>query len=342
MIHIDGSVGEGGGQILRTSLAISAALGVPFTISNIRKGRDKPGLMRQHLTAVQAAQRICDAQVTGASVGSTQLTFTPGELHGGEFTFSIGTAGSTTMVMQAILPALMVAPHPAKVTIEGGTHQTHAPPFEFFAKALVPLMNRMGAKVTARLDRHGFYPAGGGRIVVDIKPATALAPLHLLERGERGKARLTILIAKLPMNIAMREREKIAEKLPIEAPPQCIEYIEASHSAGNVVLVEVPSERVTEVFSSLGEVGRPAEAVCDDVVREVRQYIASEAAVAKHLADQLMAPMAIAAALTKQPGGAFTTLPLSMHAKTNIDTIKAMAGVTCETSGDRLVKVVIG
>lgn len=342
MISIDGSLGEGGGQILRTSLALSAALGIPFTIANIRKGREKPGLMRQHLTAVTAAQRICDAQVTGAAVGSTQLTFVPGALHGGDFTFSIGTAGSTTMVMQAILPALMVAPQPSRITIEGGTHQTHAPPFEFFARALVPLMNRMGPRITARLDRHGFYPAGGGRIVVDVTPVTVLAPLHLPGRGERGRPKLTILLAKLPMNIALREREKIMEKLTIDAPLHCIEYTDSSHSAGNVVLVEVPSEHVTEVFSALGEVSRPAESVCDEVVRDVRQYVSSEVAVGKYLADQLMAPMAVAAVLNRQPGGQFTTLPLSMHAQTNLGTITAMTGISVSATGERVVTVSIG
>lgn len=342
MIHIDGSVGEGGGQILRTSLAISAALGVPFTISNIRKGRDKPGLMRQHLTAVQAAQRICDAQVTGAAVGSTQLTFEPGALHGGDFNFSIGTAGSTTMVMQAVLPALMVAPQASRMTVEGGTHQTHAPPFEFFAKALVPLMNRMGPRVSARLERHGFYPAGGGRIVVDIAPVPALSPLHLTQRGECGTPRLTVLLAKLPMNIGLREREKIMEKLTIDAPLHCIEYTDASHSAGNVVLVEVASQHVTEVFSALGEVARSAESVCEEVVHDVREYIGADAAVGTHLADQLMASMAIAAVRSGQSGGAFTTLPLSMHAQTNMSTIAAMTGVPVVASGERVVTVKVG
>ena len=339
MISIDGSLGEGGGQILRTSLALSAALGIPFTISNIRKGREKPGLMRQHLTAVQAAKRICDAQVSGDAVGSTQLTFEPGALHGGEFHFPIGTAGSTTMVMQAILPALMVAPQPTRVTIEGGTHQTHAPSFDFFARALVPLMNRMGPRVEARLERHGFYPAGGGRIVVDVMPATSLLPLNLLSRGGRGKPTLSILLAKLPMNIAERERERVLAKLTIDAPPQCMHFIDSSHSPGNVVLIDVPCEHVTEVFTGIGEVGRLAESVVDHVVNEVRQYIASEAALARHLADQVMVPMAIAAMLTKQSGGSFTTLPLSLHAKTNLQTIAAMTGITCEASGDRIVTV---
>ncbi len=342
MISIDGSVGEGGGQILRTSLALSAALGMPFTITNIRKGREKPGLMRQHLTAVQAAQRICDARVSGAAVGSTQLAFEPGALHGGDFTFSIGTAGSTTMVMQAVLPALMVAPQPSRITVEGGTHQTHAPPFEFFAKALVPLMNRMGPRITARLERHGFYPAGGGRIVIDVNPVTSLAPLHLPHPGERGTPRLTVLLAKLHMNIGLRERERVMEKLTIDAPLHCIEYIDASHSAGNVVLVEVPGQHVTEVFSALGEVGRPAESVCDQVVREVRQYVSADVAVGTYLADQLMAPMAIAAARGGHAGGAFTTLPLSMHAHTNLGTIATMTGLRAAATGEGVVTVTIG
>ncbi|HVU63165.1 MAG TPA: RNA 3'-terminal phosphate cyclase, partial [Phycisphaerales bacterium] len=185
MIHIDGSQGEGGGQILRSSLALSMATGRAFRMSRIRAGRERPGLMRQHLTCVQAAATICSGEVTGATVGSQEITFAPGPVCAGNYHFSIGTAGGTTLVLQAVLPALLRAGGRSRIRVEGGTHNLAAPPFEFFDRALLPLLNRAGAVVRARLERHGFYPAGGGRVVVEIDPAGGPRPLELLARGKR-------------------------------------------------------------------------------------------------------------------------------------------------------------
>src|SRR5262245_8861795 len=163
MLIIDGSFGEGGGQILRTALGLSLVTGVPFRIEKIRAGRQKPGLMRQHLTAVNAAAQVGQAEVIGASVGSQELTFTPGKISPGDYTFAVGTAGSATLVLQTVLPALLTAAQPSFLTLEGGTHNPHAPPFDFLARAFLPLIGRMGPSVTATLIRPGFYPAGGGQ-----------------------------------------------------------------------------------------------------------------------------------------------------------------------------------
>src|SRR6202140_4872670 len=159
MILIDGSIGEGGGQILRTALGLSMVTGQPFRIENIRAGRDKPGLLRQHLTAVNAAAEICGANVEGAAISSRELSFSPGNVKSGEYTFSIGSAGSTTLVLQTVLPALLAADGPSSLTLEGGTHNPHAPPIDFLEKAFVPLVNRMGPTVHVALERAGFYPA---------------------------------------------------------------------------------------------------------------------------------------------------------------------------------------
>lgn len=198
MIIIDGSIGEGGGQILRTALALSMVTGQPFRIENIRAGREKPGLLRQHLTAVNAAATICTATVDGAAIGSRELTFTPEKAKPGEYTFSIGSAGSTTLVLQTVLPALLTADGPSSLTLEGGTHNPHAPPIDFLERTFLPLINRMGPTVTVTLERAGFYPAGGGRVVVKIQPAAKLSSVHLPVRrnqaaisqgGRRGVAR---------------------------------------------------------------------------------------------------------------------------------------------------------
>src|SRR6476620_518674 len=167
VITIDGSVGEGGGQIIRNSLALSLVTGQPFRIVNIRAGRKKPGLLRQHLTAVQAANQIGDAAVDGAEMGSGEVVFRPEGIRAGDYRFAIGTAGSTTLVLQTILPALILAGAPSHLTLEGGTHNPLAPPFDFLAQTFLPHLARFGPTVTATLARPGFFPAGGGRLEIE-------------------------------------------------------------------------------------------------------------------------------------------------------------------------------
>lgn len=322
VIHIDGSRGEGGGQILRTSLALSAALGRPFRITGIRAGRDKPGLLRQHLTSLAAAQAICSAEVIGAEPRSQEVEFRPGPVCAGEYSFAVGTAGSTTLVLQAILPALLTAAGPSRITVEGGTHAKSAPPFDFFERALVPLINRMGPRVSARLELHGFYPAGGGRIIVEIEPAPRLLPLTIHERGQPVSRQATILLSQLPFNIADRELEVIRQRLGWEVGPQCIRHADPAFGPGNSVILEIAHDHITEVFSAAGEAGKSAERVAQDATDQVREYLAKEVPIGRHLADQLMIYLALAA--TGGGGVAsMLTSPLSSHATTNTETIAA-------------------
>src|SRR6185369_8211050 len=174
MIALDGSQGEGGGQILRSALALSLVTGTPFRIDNIRARRARPGLMRQHLTAVEAAAAVGAARTSGAALGSRSLTFAPTTVKAGEHTFSVGTAGSATLVLQTVLPSLLTADRPSSLVLEGGTHNPSSPPFDFLAKAFLPIVAGMGAQVEATLERPGFYPAGGGRFRVTVAPAKAL------------------------------------------------------------------------------------------------------------------------------------------------------------------------
>src|SRR5580692_4256546 len=243
MILIDGSIGEGGGQILRTALGLSMVTGQPFRIEKIRAGRDKPGLLRQHLTAVNAAAAICGASVEGAAISSRELSFTPGKVKAGEYTFSIGSAGSTTLV----LPALLTADGPSSLTLEGGTHNPHAPPIDFLEKAFLPLINRMGPTVNVTLERAGFYPAGGGRFIVNVQPAAKLLPLHLPERGEIKRRLAQAVVAALPGEIAKRELHKVEKMLGWSGEQLQIRQLPNEWGPGNLLTLEIESQHVTEI-----------------------------------------------------------------------------------------------
>jgi RNA 3'-terminal phosphate cyclase (ATP) len=315
MITIDGSQGEGGGQILRSALALSLVTGKPFGIEKIRARRKKPGLMRQHLTAVNAAVEVGAARVSGNSIGSQELTFAPTGLNSGQYHFSVGTAGSCTLVLQTVLPALMVAASPSEVLLEGGTHNPAAPPFDFLAESFLPLLNRMGPYVQVTLERPGFYPAGGGRMRVSVTPGK-LVPLHLLQRGEIVACTARAIVSRLPRSIAEREIAVVKEKLAWEN--DCLNVGETPNSSGpgNVLVLSVASEQVTEVFTGFGEYGVSAETVAGRTVKEVREYLASGVPVGRHLADQLLLPLALAG------GGSFCTLSPTAHTTTNIEVLR--------------------
>ena len=321
MVTIDGSEGEGGGQILRTSLALSLVTGRAFRIVKIRAGRRKPGLLRQHLTAVNAAAQVGHAEISGAEIGSQELSFIPQAPTAGEYHFSVGTAGSATLVLQTVLPALMTARGRSTLTLEGGTHNPFAPPFDFLVNSFLTLIERMGPKVEAKLERSGFYPAGGGRFEVAIDPATRLEGFALLRRGEITRRRAQVLIAKLPRHIAERELKVIEKELDWPADDLSIEQVTTSHGPGNVVMAELASAEVTEVFTAFGKLGVKAEAVAAQVVRQVRRYLTADVPVGEHLADQLLLPSALAG------NGTFTTVEPSQHTRTNMSVISKFLDV---------------
>ena len=324
MVRIDGSFGEGGGQILRSSLSLSLVTGKPFRIENIRANREKPGLLRQHLTAVQAAAEVGSAEVEGASLGSKTLTFVPGKVRGGEFRYTIGTAGSGTLVLQTILPALITAAQPSRIEIEGGTHNPAAPPFEFLERCFIPLIEQMGPKVKLGLERYGFYPAGGGRFVVEITPTDVLTPIHLTSRGEITARRATALVANLPYHIARRELDTVGKLLNWDAESLRCQDTKNSVSPGNLVMVEISSSAVTEIFTAFGKRGVSAEDVAADAAEQARTYLHSNAAVGEHLADQLLLPLALAGE------GSFSAVSLNLHAKTNMEVIRRFLPVRFE------------
>lgn len=316
MIHIDGSFGEGGGQILRTSLALSLVTGKSFRIDHIRANRRKPGLARQHLTAVNAAVEIGQGAVKGNTLNSMNVSFSPGIVKPGRYHFAVGTAGSCTLVLQTILPALLIAKGTTELVLEGGTHNPFAPTFDFLNITFLPVLKRMGVMVKAVLERPGFYPAGGGKFSVFIEPGGPLSRLELLERGNIKKQSATALVSKLPGSIGEREIKVLREKLSWDRRHLSVEEVQNPIGPGNVLIVSIECAYITEVFTGFGARGVRAETVAKRTAKEVQEYLTANVPVGRHLADQLIIPMALAG------GGKFRTLSPSQHTTTNIEVVK--------------------
>ena len=332
VIGLDGSMG--GGQVLRSGLSLSMVTGRALRIGNIRAKRSRPGLMRQHLAAVLASAEVCGAKVEGAQLGSQSLYFEPGPIRGGDFRFAIGTAGSCTLVLQTLLPALLQAPAPSRVVITGGTHNPLAPPFEFLERAWLPLLLRMGAKVELQLSRHGFVPAGGGELEAFIQPSS-LKALQLNERGVVLAREACVLLSGVAESVAERELARVGSRLGFPGESRCTVLIDPAEGPGNALLLEYRCEQVTEVFSAFGQARLRAEAVADEAVESARRWLNSSAAVGEHLADQLLLPMALAG------GGRFTTPGMTEHLHSNIRVIESFLPlrITCTTAADGVLHV---
>lgn len=331
-LELDGAIG--GGQVLRSALSLSMLSGRPFCIRNIRAKRSRPGLLRQHLTAVQAAAQICSAETSGVELGSQQLSFCPGAIRGGDYRFAIGSAGSCTLVLQTLLPALLQADAPSTLQISGGTHNPLAPPADFLQLAWLPLLRRMGARVEMQLLRHGFMPAGGGELAVQVEPSR-LQPLHLESPGAPRSQRARALLAGIPGHVGERELERVARRL--KWPEQALEFswLEQDEGPGNALLLEVVCEEVTEVFSAFGQSGVRAEQVADRAIDQLRDWQRSGAAVGEHLADQLLLPMALAG------GGSLTTPRLSDHLSSNIEVLRRFLplDIRCDSTASGSLRI---
>jgi len=337
MIIIDGSEGEGGGQMVRNSCALSLVTGEPFRITNIRGKRSKPGLMRQHVTAVEAACVISGAECIGLAVGSSELEFRPDKITPGEYHFAVGTAGSTGLVLQTILMPLVLANGPSRLVLEGGTHNMLAPPFDFIERSFLPVINRMGPTVTASIVRHGFYPRGGGRIEVEIEPAP-LRRVECLDRGDRlgvsGQAVFTGLPFEIAERLLARAKRDLAD-WPDEA--FSVRELPADQGPGVILMLEACFANVTEVVSGFGQLGVPAERLAKTSAARMNGYIDSSAFAGPYLADQLVLPFVLAG------GGSFTTVKPSQHILTAIDIARRFTGTRIElkqqTTGEHLVSV---
>ena len=315
MLTIDGSEGEGGGQILRTALSLSAITGTPFALEKIRAKRRRPGLQRQHLTCVKAAAKITRAKASGAELGSARIVFEPGAIRGGDYEFVIGTSGSTILVFQTVLPILLRADATSRVKLSGGTHNPMAPTFDYLERAFLPQLRRMGASIDVSLHQTGFYPAGGGHWLASVTPAKELQSLTLDQAGPVRLRRVIADVSNLPLDIAEREARKAVAALSWPADAAMPRSIVAD-GPGNVLAIEIGADNVTEIFTGFGERGISAEAVVAHTVKEAQAYLAAKVPVGPHLADQLLLPLALAGA------GTFVTMAPTQHTRTNIAVIE--------------------
>ena len=326
-IEIDGRQGEGGGQILRSSLTLAMLLGRPLHLRHIRAKRKKPGLLRQHLTCVRAAAQVSCGYVEGAELGSDEVRFEPGPVQAGEYRFSIGSAGSTSLVLQTILPALTRAEGSSTVEIAGGTHNAMAPPFGFLEASFLPLVRRMGIGLALELVRPGFYPAGGGILRARIDPQEAPAlkePFRLLERGREGKHRCHIGLANLDSEIVDREWSVIADRLHWPDDRLVRDQFDAAPGPGNVLDLRLHFEHVSLVYTEFGVPGFSGKRLAKSLARQGERALRRTAPVDQFLADQLLLPMACTA------GGEFLASRVSLHTQTNADVLNRFVPGTVE------------
>ncbi len=327
-IEIDGSFGEGGGQILRTALSLSCITGDTLNLFNIRKGRKKPGLMPQHITCVNAAAMISHAQVTGNEKGSMELTFSPEDVRAGRYMFDIGTAGSCSLVFQTLLPPLIFSGEPSNITIKGGTHVPFSPPYHYISGVFLPMLNRIGVEVESSIMRYGFYPKGGGEVSFRIQPIRQVKGMNLISRGALLFVHGLSGVSNLPVSIAERQKMSMIQNLqPVKADMQVIEV--SSHGQGTFVFLKGEYEHAPAGFSSLGERGKPAEAVGKEAAEQFIDFHNSTACLDPHLADQIVLYLSLA-----QEDSSFTTPRITQHLITNLWVIEKFLNVRYEIQGE--------
>lgn len=313
IIQLDGC--EGGGQMLRTALTLSMVTGQPFRMTNIRGKRRKPGLMRQHLTCVKAACEISGGVADGAEPGSSELIFRAGKVNPGSYEFAIGTAGSTGLLLQTLLPALWLAGGPSTLRLSGGTHNPLAPPFDFLDRVFLPAMARMDARAELRLIETGFAPAGGGIIECKIDPTSAFTPFHFTDHGPLQATRIRVPFRGLPKSIAERVLAAAIETLSSE--DATVVALPAGPGQGVTCLLEAEFEQSREMACTFGEMNVSAEKVGRRAGKMMHDFIHTGAAIGRNLADQLLLPIALAGK------GSFTTMNPDEHVPTNISVIEA-------------------
>ncbi|MFH0810661.1 MAG: RNA 3'-terminal phosphate cyclase [Pseudomonadota bacterium] len=338
-MRIDGSHGEGGGQILRTALALSALTGEKLLLTNIRAGRSKPGLRAQHLAGVRAMERICGARVRGAAMGSTELLFEPGAVAGGDYLLDVaaektmGSAGATSLVFHALLPALSFAPEGSHLTIRGGTHVAWSPSFHHLAEVFLPTVARMGLRARVGLNRWGWYPRGGGEVEAEVTPVAGffLRPI-ILEEQSFSPEWVEVLSASSGLPAQVRERQcrrllaRLAER-GLEAECRLMEA--PAGGAGSLVFIKAGCGELTVGFSALGERGKRAEQVADEAAEVFFDFLDGTGAVDEHLADQLVVYMALA-----KGESSFRTSRVSPHLVTNIWVVENFMGKIFQLEGD--------
>jgi RNA 3'-terminal phosphate cyclase (ATP) len=330
MLEIDASFGEGGGQILRSALALSVITGKPMRLTNVRARRPQPGLKPQHLKAVEAAAQISAARVQGATLGSQTLMFEPAGLKSGSYAFDIGTAGSVSLLLQTICLPLSFARGPSRLTLTGGTHVPWSPCFHYLQWQWLPYLTAVGYHVECSLECAGFYPRGGGLLHANIVPSRHLAPLHLTERGRLLRIRGLSAVGRLDRSIAERQRSQAVERLRDLAVPLEIEVSEVpAGSPGTFIVLQAEFEGGRCCAFALGALHKRAEKVADEAAEELRADIEAGGAIDAWLADQLLLPLAFI-----PERSTFSVCRISQHLRTNAELLGYFLPVTVEIEGE--------
>lgn len=334
IIEIDGSFGEGGGQILRTALSLSCLLQKPFRIFNIRKGRKKPGLMSQHLAGVRAMELLSGAKVKGAQIGSLELYFEPGYIKGGTFFYDIGTAGSTALLLQTMLPCLALSEEKSNITLKGGTHVPFSPSFHYIKEIFGEFLKRIGINIKLFIEQYGFYPRGGGIIRAEIEPVKKLNTLRLIERGSLQKIKGLSGVANLPITIAERQKDgfikAFTNALPSPVDIEIETLVIKSSGSGTFIHITAEFENSVAGFTALGEKGKRAEAVGEEAASAFLRYFATGASLDPHLADQIIIYLSLIEGISE-----FSTSEITEHLLTNLWILNKFTEVEYKISGDK-------
>jgi RNA 3'-terminal phosphate cyclase (ATP) len=329
MITIDGSIGEGGGQVLRTCLSLSLITGKGFQIRNIRANRKRSGLRAQHLKAVEISARIGNANVEGANLNSTSITFSPKKISSGRYTIDIGTAGSTSLVLQTIYLPLSRGHVSSSIKLVGGTHSPWSPSFDFLKQHWLLFLEKMGFNVTLNLELAGFYPQGGGRLHAIIHPSGSVSPLILTKRGSLQRIRGVSFVSNLKRQIAERQRNRVVQRLGHHYPLNDIRVVEyPSKFKGTSICLICEFEHSQCCYFALGELGKPAESVADEVVDRIKAFLSTDTTIDEYLADQVLLPLSLA-----NSRSTFSTVKITSHLLTNAEIIKAFLPVEIKISG---------
>lgn len=332
VIHLDGSQGEGGGQIVRTAVTMSCITGTPIHIENVRANRDSPGLRPQHVTAIQAAAQVCAADVSDVAVGSRTFRFAPGrDAQPGRYVFRVGTAGSAPLVIQTVLLPLMLAGGPSTLEVHGGTHVPNSPSGHYLRDVYAPMLLEMGAGVQVFMDRYGWHPEGGGRITVEIDGSSTLQGLRLDERGALERVFGTAVACNLPAHIPQRITNRTLNLLTMLDVPIDIRPVRTrSDSTGAGIFLAAEFAAGRGGVGAIGRKGLPSEVVAEQAVSQLLAYLDSMAAVDAHLADQLVLPLAVAVGDSVLHVPAITT-----HLRTNVDVVSAFTRRTITIDDSR-------
>lgn len=335
VIELDGSVGEGGGQVLRNAIAIAALLRKRIRVYNIRAKRNPPGLRPQHMTAVKAVAELCGGEVSGLHIGSTEIVLIPGESRGTSYVFDAGTAGSTTLMLQSLLPVMSFAKHRLSVELRGGTNNPLAPPVDYIETVLLPVLSRMGVRANLRLLRRGFYPRGGGIIQVSTEPVKRLSPIELVEVGEVEEVMVYAYSCNLPAHIVDRISKRSEELLRANGVKD-VRIVREVLQRGNskcsldpgtgVILVARTSAGAVIGSDALGERGVPSEVVANRAVDSLIGQL--KYPVDRHLGDQLIIWTALAAGRSR-----FTVSELTSHTMTSIEVVRSMVHAKFDVDG---------